>query len=230
LEGLWTLHAYSYEGELQVAGRTLPIQPGAIGIVAPNEDVEYRYKGRSEHLYVHFVMPVVMGKTELPMITLPGAGPDPARFASDLREALPWFPHQTRRADARLWDLLWRLAKETPREDGATGNISPAVREALSLIERGLTEGVRVSEIARSVDLSPGHLTRLFRAATGKTVVVVLQERRVERARHLLTYSDLPVKDIAARVGIEDLNQFNKMMRRHCGASPARFGELGVRD
>jgi transcriptional regulator GlxA family with amidase domain len=63
-------------------------------------------------------------------------------------------------------------------------------------------------------------LTRLFRAATGKTVVAALQERRVERARHLLTYSDLPVKDVAARVGIEDLNQFNKMMRRHCGAAP----------
>jgi transcriptional regulator GlxA family with amidase domain len=84
-----------------------------------------------------------------------------------------------------------------------------------------------VSEIAREVGLSPGHLTRLFRAATGTTVIAALQEKRVARARHLLTYSDLPVKAVAAQVGMEDLNLFNKTMRRHCGASPRALRSSG---
>lgn len=240
LQGLWSLHAYGYEAELRVRGRVYAVAPGAVGVVAPGEESGYRFAGRSEHVYAHFALPArdngvsEGGAAAVPVLTPPGGAFDAARFAADLREALAWFPARLRRAEARLWDLLWRLAEDAggPADGGgagspAGGGMHPAVRQALALIEGRMAEGVRVSEIAREVGLSPGHLTRLFRAATGKTVIAALLERRVARARHLLVFSDLPVKAIAAQVGIDDLNRFNKTIRRLCGDSPRALRARG---
>jgi transcriptional regulator GlxA family with amidase domain len=68
--------------------------------------------------------------------------------------------------------------------------------------------------------VSHNHLTRLFRAETGSTVVGYVQARRMARARHLLTSSTLPIPAVAASVGIPDLQAFNKTCRRERGASP----------
>ena len=42
-------------------------------------------------------------------------------------------------------------------------------------------------------------------------------------ARHLFETSDLPVKDVAAAVGIPDPQYFNKQFRRINGMSPTSF-------
>ncbi|MGW2523919.1 helix-turn-helix transcriptional regulator [Streptomyces sp. NPDC001617] len=66
----------------------------------------------------------------------------------------------------------------------------------------------------------PQHLTRVFGAETGLTVVSYIRHRRLQRARHLLLSSALSVTAIAAAVGIADLQAFNKACRRELGASP----------
>jgi transcriptional regulator GlxA family with amidase domain len=42
----------------------------------------------------------------------------------------------------------------------------------------------------------------------------------VERARHLLLNSTLPIKVIAREVGIPDPHLFNKIIRRELGKAP----------
>lgn len=222
LEGLWSLHLYGYEGVLRIGDIDFPLAPGHVGVVAPGQEVEYRYQGRSEHLYTHFALPQVPGGLSIPVMRVLTLSEEVARVERDLRDAIALFPFTPRPAEVRIWDLLWRLV-EQPASSAASAAVHPAVQQVLELIEQRLSEGIRVADLAREVGLSHSHLTRLFRAAKGKTVVAYVQERRVERARHLLTYSNLPVKEIAARVGVEDLNLFNKTMRRHCGASPRQL-------
>ena len=91
------------------------------------------------------------------------------------------------------------------------------VREA---IELQLSEPLRVADIACAAEISHNHLTRLFHAATGKTVVAYIRERRVDRATRLLRHTTMPVKQIAAQVGLPDLHQFNKVIRGATGLSP----------
>jgi AraC-like DNA-binding protein len=42
-----------------------------------------------------------------------------------------------------------------------------------------------------------------------------------------LTTTDLPIKAVAARVGITDLHYFNKVIRRYLGASPRAVRAMG---
>jgi transcriptional regulator GlxA family with amidase domain len=94
------------------------------------------------------------------------------------------------------------------------------VSAAAAHIESNLSSTLTVPDIARVAGVSHNHLTRLFRAETGHTVVGHIRRRRLERARHLLRESTLSIPAIAASVGIPDLQAFNKACRHELGGSP----------
>ncbi|WP_344144381.1 helix-turn-helix domain-containing protein, partial [Kribbella yunnanensis] len=87
-------------------------------------------------------------------------------------------------------------------------------------IEANLARPVTVAAVARIAGVSHNHLTRLFQAETGSTVIGYLRRRRMTRARHLLVSSTLSIPAVAASVGIPDLQAFNKACHRELGASP----------
>jgi transcriptional regulator GlxA family with amidase domain len=136
---------------------------------------------------------------------------------------------QLDRAAVKMWDLLWELTDphtigSTARGTGVDGSgnapTHPALRAAQAMIALRLAEPLDVNDIAKAADVSPTHLTRLFRAVTGGGVAQYVRARRMERARHLLLHSTLPIKSIAVEVGICDLQLFNKIVRRSLGRSP----------
>ncbi|MBA3845406.1 MAG: helix-turn-helix transcriptional regulator, partial [Planctomycetes bacterium] len=83
--------------------------------------------------------------------------------------------------------------------------------------------GDRVGEVARRLGVTPEHLARLVRRATGRTVKALLRERRLEHACRLLRASDLPVGVIGARVGYPDPYHFSRVFARHAGIPPTAY-------
>ncbi|MFD0148315.1 AraC family transcriptional regulator [Streptomyces sp. NPDC055721] len=83
--------------------------------------------------------------------------------------------------------------------------------------------GVSVRECAGRLGVTPGHLTELVRAATGRTPAVLLREARVREAQRLLVATSLSVRQVAARVGFEDPAYFCRFFRREAGRSPGDF-------
>lgn len=218
LPNLWQLHLYGYEADLTVEETAHAIRPGRVSLVPPGTTVRYRYRGRSEHLYVHLRL-----GTAGPPLSVPVMQDTGAQFpllTAQLRQALSAWPHSPARARAEVWAALWRVAQLGPRSAGAPPAIHPAVATAQALIEERLARPLSVPEIAKAAGVSHSHLTRLFRAATGESVVGYLRTRRMERARHFLEATTLSIPAVAAAVGIPDLQAFNKACRRELGASP----------
>ena len=81
--------------------------------------------------------------------------------------------------------------------------------------------------MARSVDLSPGHLTTVVRRETGRTVVEWTAERRVPQARRLLVGTDLSVDEVGRSVGYNDTGYFVKLFRRAHGTTPLAWRRAG---
>ncbi|WP_158850165.1 helix-turn-helix domain-containing protein [Saccharothrix deserti] len=213
LPELWQLHLYGYTAELSVGGTTHPIRQGHVSLVPPGVRVSYRYQGRSEHLYVHLRL---SGKGEaLTVPVMQDAGADTPLLAGLLRHAITVAPASPAMAAAEVWTVLWRVARLT-----ASGGPHGAVAAAIAHVEANLAEPLTVPDIATAAGVSHNHLTRLFRAETGDTVVAYIRRRRLERARHLLRESTLPIPAVAAVVGFTDLQAFNKACRRELGASP----------
>ncbi|MEU8890521.1 AraC family transcriptional regulator [Streptomyces sp. NPDC048442] len=218
LPDLWQFHLYQYEADLTVGGVEHLIRPGTVSLVPPGTPVRYRYRGRSEHLYVHLRLGTAGTARTTP--TVQRAGSQAAVLDRQLRQALAAWPHARGRAVAEVWAALWGVAELDPPRDGNAQALHPAVVAAVALIEARLAEPLAVPDIAKAAGVSHNHLTRLFGTALGDTVVGYVRTRRMERAQHLLRASTLSISRVAAVVGIPDLQAFNKACRRELGACP----------
>jgi AraC family L-rhamnose operon transcriptional activator RhaR len=78
-------------------------------------------------------------------------------------------------------------------------------------------------EMSRLVSLSTRHFQRLFKSATGRSYMQLLQEIRMRHSCGMLQYTSWSVQAIAQRVGIYDMNYFYRLFREHCGTTPAAF-------
>ena len=180
--------------------------------------MEFAYRGKSEHLYVHFRPRAAGEPSPVPVVQDAGAI---APILNDLlRSALEASPAGTARVEAEVWAALWRVVELAPAVTDGGGGMHPAVATAIARIEETLTQPLTVPRLARSAGVSHTHLSRLFRAETGSTVVGYLRRRRMEQARHLLVSSTLSIPAIATSVGIPDLQAFNKACHRELGGSP----------
>jgi AraC-like DNA-binding protein len=89
-----------------------------------------------------------------------------------------------------------------------------------AVIDRRYTESLSLRDVAREVGMTPGHLTTIVRRRTGRTVQEWIIERRMAESRRLLADTDLPIQEVARRVGIPDPGYFSRLFRRSHGASP----------
>lgn len=217
LPDLWQFHVYGYAAEITLLGATLPVRPGSVSLVPPGVQVRFDYRGRSEHLFAHFRASRGGEPLLVPAVQEAGAA---APVLTDLmRHAVEAFPTASPRVVAEVWTALWRVAR-LAEHPNAPGGQHEAVAAAVAHIEANLAQPITVPGLARAAGVSHNHLTRLFGAELGTTVVAYIRQRRMARALHLLTSSTLSIPAVAASVGFVDLQAFNKACHRELGGSP----------
>ncbi len=94
-------------------------------------------------------------------------------------------------------------------------------------IEAHLSESVTLADLAALVGLSPGHFARLFKNSVGRSPFQYIIQRRVQKAKSLLTHSRLPVTDIAFEVGYEEVSNFIRAFRQQTGVTPRKYRSQG---
>ncbi len=86
-----------------------------------------------------------------------------------------------------------------------------------------------VSELAVEVHLSPAHLQRLFKQKTGRNLSDLIGEQRLRKAAHLLSTSNLPIKEIAHAVGYEHHSSFVRAFQRKFEQPPKYYRQQNYR-
>jgi AraC family transcriptional regulator len=94
------------------------------------------------------------------------------------------------------------------------------LRLALSYIESNLKHDLSMNEIAKAAGVSVTHLKTAFRQATGTSVHQYVIERRVERAKSLLSSGNSSISEIAQETGFAHQSHLARHMRRILGYSP----------
>ena len=77
--------------------------------------------------------------------------------------------------------------------------------------------------IAQEHHISVPYLNRLFKQKTGKTIALYLKQLRLERARQMLTDTNLSVEAIARKVGFENTKYFYTLFKNEFGVSPSNY-------
>jgi AraC-like DNA-binding protein len=96
----------------------------------------------------------------------------------------------------------------------------PLIADVFAVIDRRITQPLSLRDVADELGLTPGHLTTVVRRRTGRTVQEWITERRMSDARALLAATDLPISEVARRVGIADAGYFARLFRTTHGVSP----------
>ncbi len=80
-----------------------------------------------------------------------------------------------------------------------------------------------VAYIAGQLNKSPKYLSDLLRNVSGKSAQQHIQDHLLEKAKTLLTGSDLTVAEIAYRLGFDYPQSFNKLFRRKTQKTPLEY-------
>ena len=86
-----------------------------------------------------------------------------------------------------------------------------------------LDEPIGLSDLARHAGTSVRTFTRRFREETGETAGTWLARARVDRARHLLETTDLPVDRVAAAAGFGTSASLRQHLTAAVGLSPLAY-------
>jgi len=132
-------------------------------------------------------------------------------------------PHS---AEGLLEELAERFGEEASSEAvGTDGRAVQAVEAAVSYIQAHFRENLRLGQVPDSVYLSPFYFSRIFKQVTGYTFGEYVTRVRLEEAKRLLRETDLPIAEVARRVGYQNPGYFSGIFRRHLGISPSEYRE-----
>ena len=109
----------------------------------------------------------------------------------------------------------------------AVGGDSPStdevVAEALAWITENVGSNQSISYLANKLGVSRRTLDRRFKTATGTSVRVYWQKNKMRLAQELLGESDLPIGEVAWRVGYQDGGYFSYLFRREMSVTPHEY-------
>jgi transcriptional regulator GlxA family with amidase domain len=106
----------------------------------------------------------------------------------------------------------------------ARGGLPPrAFRRVREYIFAHSAENISNRALAQLAGLSSSHFARAFKQSAGVSPHRFVLTSRVERVKHLLAETDLPLAQIAVTAGFADQSHCTRRFRELVGMTPSRF-------
>ncbi len=96
------------------------------------------------------------------------------------------------------------------------------------ILEKYFDEGASlglptVTGLAQELNLSPGYLSDMLRTVTGQNTQQHIHNNLIEKAKDILTATDLSVSEIAYQLGFEYPQSFNKLFKSKTMVTPLAY-------
>ena len=93
----------------------------------------------------------------------------------------------------------------------------------INLLNRYLATNRSPSYYASLLNISPVYLNEVVKKTTGMSATLYIKNELILQAKRLLVHTDMAVKEISNRLGIDDYAYFSRMFTRTAGMSPDTF-------
>lgn len=124
-----------------------------------------------------------------------------------------------------LW--LYRYGQQASKHDLQSSEhpttLHRKVSEIVRYINENYEEELTLQTVADRFHISPYYLCRIFKEATGFTLVEYIQRLRVKEAQRLLTTTRLSMTEVAGRVGFDSSTHFGRVFKTVSGLSPLQY-------
>ena len=118
-----------------------------------------------------------------------------------------------------LCTRLYKRQEHFPKEEKRID----LIREFNFLVEQHFNTKHTVAEYADLLFKSPKTISNIFSKRGTKTPLSYIQDRKMLEAKRLLHYSDIQIKEIAFKVGYDDIQSFSRFFKKQEGISPSKY-------
>ncbi|WP_255471261.1 helix-turn-helix domain-containing protein [Paracoccus sp. M683] len=119
--------------------------------------------------------------------------------------------------------LLAGLAEESLARDGAVQEAGRQMQRLDGLIAEHQGKGWGARDYASALHVTTGHLNRIVRGATGRSLTTYLETALMTEACRLIAFTRLPLAEVGYRLGFPDPSYFSRRFRLRVGRSPTDY-------
>ncbi|MFD0697618.1 response regulator [Paenibacillus sp. GCM10027628] len=101
--------------------------------------------------------------------------------------------------------------------------IASPIESVVRYVEEHFAEPITLNTMAEFVYLSPSYLSSLFKSKQGQSFIDFLTEKRIEKAKHMLLYSDEKIQVISDSTGFTNIRHFNRVFKTLTNRTPSEF-------
>lgn len=129
----------------------------------------------------------------------------------------------------RIYPQALTVNKSSGHHDNLTEDeirLAVKIEELLSVQKIYHEENYSRSDLARECGVSEAAVSKIINEYFKKSLPQLLNERRIEDAKWLLTQTDAAVSVICSEVGFNSLPSFNRVFKNMTGESPSNYRKL----
>jgi len=97
------------------------------------------------------------------------------------------------------------------------------INASITYMQEHIDKMISLQAMAQTVNLSASHFSFLFKKKTGFPPIEYFNHLKVQKACQYLLFTDLRIKEIADKLGIEDQYYFSRMFTKLMGISPVGY-------
>ncbi len=133
-------------------------------------------------------------------------------LSKDLIHHLEW--------SANLLTIIHRYAAAHERvKDSDARFFAPVLHRLSEAVEQNVT----IDELAGLVYMQPTYFIRRFKNAFGMPPQAYFHQLKLCRAMHLLVATDLPLDQVAKKIGMDDSSYFARFFKKSCHCTPREY-------
>ncbi len=105
-------------------------------------------------------------------------------------------------------------------------NSQDDMQRLMSYLDTHYDGKISVEGICEALSIGKTRLYQLCKVRQGKTIVEMVNDRRMEAAKELLITTNQSIQFIAETVGIPDFNYFTKVFKKYEGVTPSDYRRI----
>jgi AraC-like DNA-binding protein len=93
----------------------------------------------------------------------------------------------------------------------------------IDYLDRHYVEDLSIAELSAHFNMSSSYFAHFFKQYAQKSVIEYVNETRILHAKNFLEKEELPISEIALRVGFSDINYFSRKFKAITGITPTEY-------
>lgn len=100
------------------------------------------------------------------------------------------------------------------------------VKQIIKYLHENYDYEIKMDQLSKRMHLHPNYLHRIFKDSMNCTIVDYLTDIRIEKAKLLISQTDIPITQIAGFIGMNSSQYFSKVFKKYTGMTPTTFRKI----